>query len=87
MFQIWCVVEFYPNLRDQAFGSCLMSIFIILLMLLSLFLWVWALIVLIRYCNILPALEQVLGVLGLITGFGPVVTLVAVYVAKGHATP
>ena len=64
-----------------------MSIFIILLMLLSLFLWVWALIVLIRYWNILPAWAQVLGVLGLITGFGPVVTLVAVYVAKGHATP
>jgi hypothetical protein len=46
--------------------------------------WVWALVVTIKYFSILPLLAQIVAILGLITGIGPVVTLIAVYIGKEY---
>ena len=46
--------------------------------------WVWALVVTIKYFSILPLFAQIIAILGLITGIGPVVTLIAVYVGKEY---
>ena len=46
--------------------------------------WVWAVVVTIRYWAILPTWAQVVAVIGLLpSGFGPIITLIAVYVGKG----
>ena len=46
--------------------------------------WVWALVVTIKYFSILPLFAQIIAILGLLTGIGPVVTLIAVYVGKEY---
>src|SRR3990167_591496 len=56
-----------------------MAISVIILLLI---LWIWALSVLILYWYQLPAWAQIIGVLGLLSGMGPVVTLVVVYIGK-----
>ena len=64
------------------------GIFFIILLLLSLFIWIWALMVLIRYWDILPDWAKIVGLLSILGPLGgPIVTLIVVYVAKGHATP
>jgi hypothetical protein len=44
--------------------------------------WIFALYVLIKYWKKLPQWAQVFGILGLITGFGPVLTILVVFIGK-----
>ena len=48
--------------------------------------WIWALMVTIKFWKVLPDWAKVLGVIGLVTGVGPVVTLIAVYIGKGQGS-
>ena len=45
-------------------------------------LWIYALMILLKYWKNLPDWAKIIGVLGLLTGLGPVVTIVVVYVGK-----
>lgn len=46
-------------------------------------LWVWALVVTVKYFNVLPVWAQILAVLGLLGFGGPIMTLIVVYIGKG----
>jgi hypothetical protein len=50
-------------------------------LIISIAFWVWALVVLTKYWKVIPNWARILGVLGLIFGFGPF-TLIIVYVTK-----
>ena len=71
---------------DLAPTGAMIGVFVSLI-LLSAFLWVWGIMVLVRYWSILPEWAQILGLVGLLGFGGPILTLIVVYVAKGHATP
>ena len=55
-----------------------------IILVISLSLWIWGLVVTLKYWKMLPNWAQIFAVLGLIPGlpFGPVVTLIVVYVGK-----
>jgi hypothetical protein len=55
-------------------------IFLVFLII-SIVFWVWALVVLTKYWKVIPNWARILGVFGLIFGFGPF-TLIIVYVTK-----
>lgn len=45
--------------------------------------WIWAVVVTIKYWNVLPVWAQVLAIVGLLTGVGgPIMTLIVVYIGK-----
>lgn len=44
--------------------------------------WIWALVITIMYWNNLPTWAKVIGILGLVTGIGPVVTIIVVYIGN-----
>ena len=46
-------------------------------------LWIWALVVTVKYFNVLPQWAQILAVLGLFGFGGPILTLIVVYIGKG----
>jgi hypothetical protein len=49
--------------------------------------WIWAVVVLVKYWKELPSWAQVLGVIGVlpvVPGGGPILTLIAVYIGKGQ---
>jgi len=50
-------------------------------LIISIAFWVWALVVLIKYWKVIPNWARILGVFGLIFGFGPF-TLIIVYLTK-----
>ena len=85
-------IEGFVKIRDANGDAVTTSvgfgIFIVILLLLSLFIWIWALMVLIRYWDILPDWAKIVGLLSILGVLGgPIVTLIVVYVVKGHATP
>ena len=72
-------IEYYTD-DDQIMGLNL-TIFVVLLII-NIILWIWALIITIVAWKSLPEWAQVLAILGLIPiiPFGPIVTLVVVYI-------
>ena len=79
------VKEGYKSHSDS--GAALGGLVIIsLLLFLTIGIWIWGLVVLIKYWRRLPSWAKVLGVIGLlpILPLGPVITLICVYVTKGH---
>lgn len=69
-------------------GSFIGSLLVLGVMLFLTFgIWIWGIVVLIKYWKEIPDWAKVLGVLGLlpIIPFGPVLTLICVYVGKGHS--
>ena len=55
---------------------------ILVVIILSLGFWIWALVVTLKYFNVLPQWAQILAILGLVGVGGPILTLIAVYVGK-----
>jgi hypothetical protein len=68
------------NNNDNKIMNIPLGIFLFLLII-SLGIWIWALIALMKYWKVLPEWARILGVFGLIFGFGPF-TLIIVYVTK-----
>lgn len=52
------------------------------LLIFYLFLWFFALYSLIKYWKKLPEWSQAFGIIGLMTGFGPLLTILVVYIGK-----
>ena len=71
----------YKNSDNSIILGMTIGTFLILL-LLSMALWVWAIIILIKYWNILPIWAQIIGIIGLLSGFGPILTIIVVYIGK-----
>lgn len=73
-------IEGYSDPRDSTsfFTSVLGVIFIIV----ALILWIWALVITIKYFNIIPLWAQILSILGLVGFGGPILTLIVVYIGK-----
>lgn len=72
------------NLKEAGDIAGTTIAFIILVIITSIGLWIWALVVTIKYFDVLPAWAKVLSVLGLIGPVGgPILTLIAVYAGKG----
>ena len=55
----------------------------ILVLLLVIIIQIWALVLLVRYWNVIPLISKVLGVLGLFGVGGPLLTIIVVYVGIG----
>lgn len=57
---------------------------LVVALLINLALWIWGLVITIKYWKMLPEWAQIFAVLGLlpVLPFGPIVTLVVVYVGK-----
>jgi hypothetical protein len=80
------VKEGYSSHSDS--GTALGGLLIIgLLLFLTIGIWIWGLVVLIKNWKRIPDWAKVLGAIGLlpILPLGPVVTLICVYVTKGHS--
>ena len=75
-------VEYYSG-QDQQIAGVGLTVFIIFLII-DLILWIWAIAITIIAWKTLPEWAKVLAVLGLIPiiPFGPIVTLIVVYIAK-----
>ena len=76
-------VEYYSETDDQQIAGVSLTVFIVLLII-DIILWIWAIIITIIAWKTLPEWAKVLAVLGLIPiiPFGPIVTLVVVYITK-----
>lgn len=76
------------NYKDDDSGDNLilgMSVILfIILLLFTLGIWVWAVVILVKYWNVLPNWAQIIGIVGLLTGFGPVLTIIVVYIGKNN---
>ncbi len=57
---------------------------VLFVIILSLGFWIWALVVTLKYFNVLPPWAKILAILGLVGVGGPILTLIAVYVGKGQ---
>lgn len=57
---------------------------VVVALLINLAIWIWGLVITIKYWKMLPEWAQIFAVLGLlpVLPFGPIVTLVVVYVGK-----
>ena len=75
-------IEYYSG-QDQQIGGVGLTVFIVLLII-DIILWIWAIAITIIAWKTLPEWAKVLAVLGLIPiiPFGPIVTLVVVYITK-----
>ena len=75
-------VEYYSG-QDAQIAGVGLTVFIVLLII-DLILWIWAIAITIIAWKTLPEWAKVLAVLGLIPiiPFGPIVTLIVVYIAK-----
>lgn len=54
--------------------------------LLILALWIWGLAITIKYWNEIPLWAQIFAIIGLVTGFGPLLTIIVVYVGRAVHT-
>ncbi len=63
-------------------GAFFTSILGILIIIIALVLWIWALVITVKYFNVLPIWAQILSILGLFGFGGPVLTLIVVYIGK-----
>jgi hypothetical protein len=65
-----------------AFGG--IALFMVFL-LIAAGIWIWALVVTVKYWNILPVWAQIISVIGLLpTGVGPIISLIVVYIGKAN---
>jgi len=79
------VREGFDNDKDVSIAVLGVTTFVISVgLLVSLAMWIWALVVTIKYWNVLPQWAQVFSVLGLLPVIpgGQIVSLVVVYVGK-----
>ena len=76
-------VEYYSGTDDNQVAGIGLTVFIVLLII-DIILWIWAIAITIIALKTLPEWAKVLAVLGLIPiiPFGPIVTLVVVYITK-----
>jgi polyferredoxin len=76
--------EKYDNRSENRKIDGLALGLIIFLVILAVVLWIWALVVLVKYWAVLPQWAKVLGILGVIPilPFGPIITLLAVYIGQ-----
>ena len=60
------------------------TVVLLVILVISLILYIWALVILIKYWNVLPEWAKIVGVLGLIPAIplGPLVTIIVVYIGK-----
>jgi hypothetical protein len=58
------------------------TFFGILIIIIALAIWIWALVITIKYFNIIPIWAQILSVLGLFGIGGPILTILVVYIGK-----
>ena len=65
---------------NKVMGS---SVFVGLLMIA---LWIWGLVITIKYWNEIPLWAKILAIIGLVTGFGPLLTVIVVYVGRSVNT-
>jgi len=75
------IVEGYDKSWADMFGGVVgFSIVLVL----AFVLWIWALVVTIKYWHQLPDWAKVLAIIGLLPWFfGPILTLIVVYVSQG----
>ena len=78
-------IEYYRDSDDQQIIGMSLAIFITILII-TIILWIWALAITIIAWESLPEWAKVLAILGLIPiiPFGPIVTLIVVYIAKNN---
>jgi len=77
-------IENYNDIKDINNVNKIMNVPIhifLFFLIISIAFWVWALVVLTKYWKVIPNWARILGVLGLIFGFGPF-TLIIVYITK-----
>jgi hypothetical protein len=76
-----------PLNNDGATGATAAIFGVVLLF--ALVLWIWAIVMLVKYWEVLPEWAKVVGILGVlpIVPVGPIVTIVVVYIGKesGHS--
>ena len=76
-------IEGYSDPGDPGdAGAFFTSVWGIIFILIALVLWIWALVVTIKYFNVIPLWAQILGILGLVGFGGPILTLIVVYIGK-----
>jgi hypothetical protein len=63
------------------------SSIILIMIVFGIVLWVYALVILIKYWDVLPTWAKVLGIVGVLPliPFGPIITIIVVLVGKGKA--
>lgn len=69
--------------KNDAFASFGGIALFMVFLLIGAGIWIWALVATIKYWSQLPIWAQIIAVIGLVTGVGPVVTLIVVYIGKG----
>lgn len=77
-------IENYNDIKDINNVNKIMNVPIhifLFFLIISIAFWVWALVVLTKYWKVIPNWARILGVFGLIFGFGPF-TLIIVYITK-----
>lgn len=75
---------YHSNKKDLKILGLCMEMFIFILFI-SISIWIWALVELMKNWNTIPDWVKfvgVLGLLGVVTGVGPIVTLIAIYITK-----
>ena len=79
-------IECYGSSEDDPLmlGMTIGTFLVILV--LAFALWIWALVVTVKYWDVLPDWAKVLSVLGLLGFVGPPLTLVVVYAGKGSSS-
>lgn len=69
----------YKHDKDKLILDLPIPVFL-LIFFFSIILWIFALYILIKYWKILPSWSQVFGILGLVSGFGPLLTILVVFI-------
>jgi hypothetical protein len=71
-------IQQVSNIISITFG------FFMILFILSIAFWIFALVILFKYWNVLPSWARALGLIGIlpIFPFGPILTVIAVYIGK-----
>ena len=75
-------IEGYSDPGPGDAGAFFTSVWGVLFIIIALVLWIWALVVTVKYFNVIPLWAQILGILGLVGFGGPILTLIVVYIGK-----
>jgi hypothetical protein len=74
-----------PDKKQQDKMSPVFALLILgIILFLTLGIWIWALVVLVKYWQVLPDWAKIVGIIGIlpIIPFGPIITLLCVYIGK-----
>jgi hypothetical protein len=78
-------IENYDDYKECSSNFLILGMKIstfLILLLINIIIFIWAIIILVKYWNILPSWSQIIGIIGLFTGFGPLLTIIVVYIGK-----